>query len=207
MTVNTYGSPVEGQDLQGNPVFFQPTKDGSPPAMVPGVRPPPKNQLTAKDANTVAAKINSANMLKEQIAAAGEQFEIAKKARLATGVVGGLNPLSEEGKKFDATINNLRSTVTSLTRTPGVGSMSDYETRLDQGKIPKRDQYDSVTEQQLKQLEDLANGIIDGYSGMVAPTYIGPDRRGKPPAEDGGLTPAEQEELAQLRAKLKGRAP
>lgn len=35
-----YGSPVAGVDAKGNPVFIQPTKDGSPPMVVPGVRPP-----------------------------------------------------------------------------------------------------------------------------------------------------------------------
>jgi len=192
ISVNTFGSPVAGVDDKGNPVFFQPTKDGGPPAIVPGVAPPPKNLLSAKDANTVKAKIASAEMLKQQIADARAQFEVAKKTKMATGIVGGMNPLSEEGKKFDAAINSLRSTVTALTRTPGVGSMSDYETRLDQGKIPRRDQYDSVTEQQLKQLEDLANGIISGYSDMAAPSG----------AANSGLSADEQSELEQLRARF-----
>lgn len=37
----TYNAPISGVDASGNPVFFQPTKDGSPPVIVPGVRPTP----------------------------------------------------------------------------------------------------------------------------------------------------------------------
>lgn len=36
----SYGAPVAGQDESGRPVFFQPSKDGRAPAIIPGVRPP-----------------------------------------------------------------------------------------------------------------------------------------------------------------------
>lgn len=36
----TYGTPVAAMDAKGNPVFLQPTKDGSPPNIIPGLRPP-----------------------------------------------------------------------------------------------------------------------------------------------------------------------
>ncbi len=38
--LTTYGSPVAAQDAQGRPVFVQPTKDGSPAMVMPGIRPP-----------------------------------------------------------------------------------------------------------------------------------------------------------------------
>lgn len=40
--INNYGSPVAGVDAEGKPVFFQPTKTGGAPSIVPGVRPAPK---------------------------------------------------------------------------------------------------------------------------------------------------------------------
>lgn len=53
----TYGAPVAGVDANGNPVFFQPGRDGGPPAIVPNVKPPlPKlgerqqNQVVGIDA-------------------------------------------------------------------------------------------------------------------------------------------------------------
>lgn len=38
----TYGAPVAGVDAQGNPVFFQPSKEGGKAAIIPGVRPSEK---------------------------------------------------------------------------------------------------------------------------------------------------------------------
>lgn len=52
----TYGAPVAGVDSKGNPVFFQPGKDGGAPAIVPGVKPAQKlgekqqNQVVGIDA-------------------------------------------------------------------------------------------------------------------------------------------------------------
>ena len=37
-----FGAPVSGVDEQGNPVFFQPSKEGGKPAIIPGVRPEAK---------------------------------------------------------------------------------------------------------------------------------------------------------------------
>lgn len=42
----SYGQPVAGVDAQGNPVFFQPSKGGGAPAIVPGVKPAPQNRDT-----------------------------------------------------------------------------------------------------------------------------------------------------------------
>ena len=50
--VVNYGQPVAGVDEKGNPVFFQPSKGGGAPAIVPNVRPAPKemNENQAKAA-------------------------------------------------------------------------------------------------------------------------------------------------------------
>jgi len=36
----SYGAPVSGVDKNGNPIFFQPSKTGGEPAIIPGVKPP-----------------------------------------------------------------------------------------------------------------------------------------------------------------------
>lgn len=170
-TINNMGAPVAGVDAEGNPVFFQADKQGGTPAIVPGVRPPPKAALTtAKDINTAKGKIMAAQNLKRQIAIARDKFDAASKASVTTGVVGGYNPLSESGQSFDASVDALRGSVTALTRVPGIGSMSDWEGRIDQAKLPKRSQYDKVTTQKLDELEALADGVISGYTDMLGPT-------------------------------------
>jgi len=52
--------------------------------------------------------------------------------------------------------------------------MSDYETRLDQAKIPTRARYDEVTEFQLNALDDLANEVEQGYGAMLGPQAQAP---------------------------------
>lgn len=172
MNINNFGQPVAGVDAQGNPVFFQTDKAGNS-QVVPGVAPPPKSTLSSKDAATARGKIQAAENLKRQIAEARDRFGQIQ-GTLAAGPITGLNPFSEPGQRFDASIDALRSTVTALTRTPGVGAMSDFETRLDQSKIPSRGKYESVTAQQLDELEALADGIINGYSGMVGQEPVAP---------------------------------
>lgn len=45
----SYGQPVAGVDPKtGQPVFFQPSKDGGAPAIIPGVAPPPENTAPVK---------------------------------------------------------------------------------------------------------------------------------------------------------------
>jgi len=165
VTSATYGSPVAGVGPDGKPVFFQTDKDGDV-SVVPGVQPPPKQTLTGKDLAAANGKIQTAQNLKRQIAEARTRFAQIK-GTLAAGPITGMNPFSEQGQQFDASIDALRSTVTALTRTPGVGAMSDYETRLDQSKIPSRGKYESTTEQQLQELETFADNILSGYGDMI----------------------------------------
>ena len=75
---------------------------------------------------------------------------------------------TERGKKFDAAVDRMRSTLTALTRVPGVGAMSDYETKLDQGKFPARNAYESVTTEQIQGIEDLLSTIESGYAGLLS---------------------------------------
>lgn len=51
----SYGSPVSGLDAKGNPVFFQPSKDGGAPSIVQGVTPEKKEKpLTEGQAKAAA---------------------------------------------------------------------------------------------------------------------------------------------------------
>ena len=60
VTVN-YGTPVAGVDEKGNPVFFQPSKEGGQPSIVPGVRPKPEemNQSQSTAASFADRMLNS----------------------------------------------------------------------------------------------------------------------------------------------------
>ena len=128
------------------------------------VSAPPK--VSPKERQTAFGKVQAAQLLRKQISDARAAFDQIK-GTLAAGPSGYLMPLSETGQNFDAAVDALRSTVSALTRVPGVGAMSDYETRLDQAKIPQRGRYESTTEQQLQQLEEMAQFIESGYADML----------------------------------------
>ena len=75
--INNYGAPVAGVDAEGKPVFFQPTKTGGAPSIVPGVRPPKdpnaEKPLTEGQgvATTFAARMSDASRVIDAMEAAG----------------------------------------------------------------------------------------------------------------------------------------
>jgi hypothetical protein len=71
VTVN-YGAPVAGVDAQGNPVFFQPSKAGGSPQIVPGVAP-----LREEKAPTESQA--KAGTFYSQMASASDEFENLQK--------------------------------------------------------------------------------------------------------------------------------
>lgn len=153
------GSVVQVDATGKHEVTFKPNQGGA--------------QMSPKERENARGKIRTAQLLRQQIADAKAKFE---KIKNTTGAGPGstLNPLHEGGQQYDAAVDQLRSTISNLTRTPGIGSMSDYETRLDQSKIPARGmfKYESTIEQQLDQMEDMAKFIEEGYSDLVGPDDI-----------------------------------
>jgi mono/diheme cytochrome c family protein len=124
--------------------------------------------LSQKDATAAKIKLKNVQTARQQLERIKEAF--------AEGTGGaGMNAFgpmqgfpTQLGKKFDARVDQMRSTLTALTRTPGVGSMSDYETKLDQSKFPARGDYESVTADKIKGLEDLLASIESGYTDLLS---------------------------------------
>jgi hypothetical protein len=122
--------------------------------------------LSQKDSTVAKIKLNQLKVAKQQIANARERFDKIKDTLEAGPGGQGLAP-SELGRQFDKSIDQLRGSITAITRVPGVGSMSDYESKLDQGKFPSRREYESVTEQQLNDLEQQLSTIEGGYKELL----------------------------------------
>lgn len=125
--------------------------------------------LSQKDANTAKLKLNAVKIARSQLQKIKSAYEsgIAGIGPNAFGGAQGLIP-TQAGKKFDAAVDQMRSTLTALTRVPGVGAMSDYETRLDQAKFPSRSDYESVTAEKIQGIDDMLNAIESGYSDMLS---------------------------------------
>lgn len=123
--------------------------------------------LSQKDATTAKMKLNTVKLARQQLNNIRQRFEPLK-GSMSAGAFGQGKVPSEKGRAFDAAVNQMRSTLTALTRVPGVGAMSDYETKLDQAKFPTRDEYEGVTEQQIGDLDNMLNAIESGYGDLLS---------------------------------------
>jgi len=140
--------------------------------------------LSQKDATTAKMKLNTVKLARQQLNNIRQRFEPLK-GSMSAGAFGQGKVPSEKGRAFDAAVNQMRSTLTALTRVPGVGAMSDYETRLDQAKFPTRDEYEAVTEQQIGDLDNMLNAIESGYSDLI-------NGGGQPQQQGTGVVPVGQ---------------
>jgi hypothetical protein len=125
--------------------------------------------LSQKDANTAKLKLNTVKIARNQLQKIKAAFETGRGGAgpNAFGGAQGWMP-TQQGKTFDAAVDQMRSTLTALTRVPGVGAMSDYETKLDQAKFPSRTDYESVTAEKIQGIEDMLSAIETGYSDLLS---------------------------------------
>lgn len=129
--------------------------------------------LNPKDRATVNGKITMLTLAKSQLDDVQKRFNDIK-GTFSAGVAGQGHAPTPSGKAFDAAVNAMRNTITGLTRVPGVGAMSDFETKLSQAGNPSRTEYEDVTQQQIDQLYQLINTLDDGYQKLL------PDIEGDP---------------------------
>jgi hypothetical protein len=144
----------------------------------------PSGGLSARDATTARNKLTMIRLARQQIAEARQAFQPLK-GSFSAGPLGQYVP-TQDGQAFDAKINTMRGTITGLKRVPGVGAMSDYETRLDQSMMPERGRYEATTEQQLNDLDTMLNYMEQGYGGMLEDAGAQPSTQA--PAAGGGWT-------------------
>lgn len=123
--------------------------------------------LSQKDATTAKMKLNTVQLARQQLQKIRESFAGIKGSLSAGGFGQGHMP-TESGQSFDAAVDQMRSTLTALTRVPGVGAMSDYESKLDQAKFPSRTDYEATTEQKIAGIEDMLALIENGYTGLLS---------------------------------------
>ena len=142
--------------------------------------------LSPKETQTAKQKVLSADILLKQIGEVEDKFN-AISGTMSTGKLQGWTP-TQKGEAFDLAVDNMRSTVTGLQKVPGLGSMSDYETRLDQSKMPKRGNYEENTTDQIRYIKDYANAIKQAYSEMLGESVAQPNNA---PNKESGASGAE----------------
>lgn len=157
--VVNYGSPVAGVDEQGNPVFFQPSKGGGAPAIVPGVRPSPKgmNESQAKAAGFA-----------DRIAEASPMLDIPPPtvgSMILSDVPGGNFALNPQQQKFFQAERNFINAV--LRRESGAVISPDEFSNARKQYIPQPGDSDGVLEQKRRNRET----VLRSLSRDAGPSY------------------------------------
>ena len=157
--VVNYGSPVAGVDEQGNPVFFQPSKGGGAPAIVPGVRPSPKgmNESQAKAAGFADRIAESNPMLDIPPPTVGSM--------ILSDVPGGNFALNPQQQKFFQAERNFINAV--LRRESGAVISPDEFSNARKQYIPQPGDSDGVLEQKRRNRET----VLRSLSRDAGPSY------------------------------------
>lgn len=124
------------------------------------------SNLSQKDATVAKQKLTTINLARQQLQNIQQRFNDIKDGYTAGPLQGRLP--TPKGQAFDRAVDQMRSTLTALTRVPGVGAMSDFETKLDQAKFPARTDYENVTQQQIDGIATLLRTIEEGYNGLLS---------------------------------------
>lgn len=122
--------------------------------------------LSQKDATAAKLKLTTIRVGRQQLEKIRQTFAEGREGVNAFGPGQGMLP-TQAGKKFDAAINQIRGTWTALKRVPGIGSMSDYESKMDAAQFPGRNDYESVIEQKLQGMEDQLALLESGYGTLL----------------------------------------
>jgi hypothetical protein len=107
-----------------------------------------------------------------------------------SGIVGGRIPgsLNAAANAYDKAVANLRTQIRQLTRTPGEGSISNWEGQLNEMTLPSRTDRPEGRAQAIRDMRALVQGIRTGYQEMIgspAPAARGGGRRPPPPRNRG----------------------
>jgi len=121
-------------------------------------------KVSPKASENIKNKLQALTLAKSQLAKMQTSYN-ALKGSYSAGPGGNRIP-TEAGKSFDADVDGFRSTLRSLTRTPGEGSMSDYEGKLSQAALPNRGEWEGVTQRKIDNMADQISLLENGYLGM-----------------------------------------
>jgi hypothetical protein len=124
-------------------------------------------KTSPKASENIKNKLQTLKLAKAQLARIQNSWK-GIKGTMASGpkwTGQGLIP-SQAGEQFDTDVEAFRQTMRSLTRTPGEGSMSDYEGKLALAALPTRGKFEGNTERQIENLYDMISLLENGYTGM-----------------------------------------
>jgi hypothetical protein len=164
----SYGAPVAGVDAQGNPVFFQPSRTGGPPSMIPGVRPEGKAPTESQ---------SNAMLFAERMAQAEPLFQNPPPtfgSRFKEGLPGGVGNvmITPESRQFFQAERNF---INAVLRKESGAVISDTEFESARKQYIPQPGDDAATLEQKRQARETAIKQIaaGGGSGYKPPSISG----------------------------------
>lgn len=144
----------------------------------PAPRAQTNTKYSAKEMQAARDKVRVIGIAKQQLAKLKESRDKIKDT-FASGPGFLPGAMSGDASNFDGDVDTMRDTITAITRTPGVGAMSDFETRLNQAKLPSRNEFESTRDRKIQALEDMLNQLEISYGELLS------DPGPAAPAQDG----------------------
>ena len=156
------------------------------------------NGLSKTQVGAARTKMTDLNAIAAQLDRVEVNMESAESGGW-TGWIGGRVPagLDAESDVFDKSIRLLASQIRKLTRTPGEGAMSDYESRLAEMTLPGRTDTAEGRREAIAGLRELVRLTREGYAELV----------GSGAATDSVVTVRTRAEAMRLPSGTKFRAP
>ncbi|MFC0304390.1 D-Ala-D-Ala carboxypeptidase family metallohydrolase [Rhizorhabdus histidinilytica] len=182
-------TPQENAELGLDPnIKYQRSPDGQVTAI--GGQDRSQGQLTKQQAGLARTKLTSLQAIDNQLRRVEAAMAAAEKdgntGWFAGRLPGAINAASD---KFDTAVAGLAPLIRQLTRVPGEGAMSDYESRLSEATLPNRTQTPEGRREALAQMRDLIRETRLGYAEMLggsAPSAPAAPRQPKAGDVEGG---------------------
>jgi hypothetical protein len=174
----SYGAPVAGVGPDGQPVFFQPGRDGGAPAIVPGVRPP---GVVADQKKEADAKLKTAQTA-QQVSGTIKQMLTHPGLDTALGLSGQIDPRNRiwgtDAKGAQALIEQAQGQafLQAFESLKGGGQITQIEGEKATAAIARlqRSQKPSDFRSAAKELQDIADAAYKRATGQPAQTGGGP---------------------------------
>lgn len=136
----------------------------------PGDKPQNASGLSKQQYGAIKSKVNNLAVIKGQLArvkAAEDKLQSGGFGGPVWGRIPGAGSLDTESAVYDKALANLNALVRQLTRTPGEGAMSDYESKLASAIPPSRSDSREARAEAIAGIEDLINNLEQGYGEML----------------------------------------
>lgn len=130
---------------------------------------PTGTELTATQRGNISTKLHDLDAIDAQLRRVEELVPTVESGGW-TGAVGGYVPgdWDAESGQFDKAVATLTSLIRKLTRTPGEGSMSDYESRLAAAIPPSRMGQNEGRDEAILGIRTLIENTRRGYQEMLS---------------------------------------